>query len=225
MKLLAPAWHLPLLALVSTAFSPVLSSTVKAQQTIVSYTFAGTTGTPTSTAAGVSASEFVRDGADNTFYDNTAGNPAPDTNSGAWTTAATLDLALYDTFTVTPGAGGARWNALTFDLANFDAAGINDGPAAFAVRSSVDGFTATLLSGTVNQAFTRDTVSLNVTATTPVEYRIYGFAAGSTGGLLQIDNVALTFTAVPEPAVAPTLLAAGALMGLCFLRRKTRPGV
>lgn len=219
MKKLFLVRHSLRLAVVLIAACLVAPGASDAQQTIVSYTFAGTVSTPTSTAAGVSASEFVRDPADNTFYDNTAGNPAPDANSGAWTTAAMLDPALYYTFTVTSGAGGARWNALTFDLANFDAAGINDGPTAFAVRSNVDGFTSTLLSGTVGVAFARDTVSLNVTATTPVEYRIYGFAAGSTGGLLQIDNVALTFTAVPEPAAAATVLAAGALLGLWCLRR------
>ena len=222
MKTRPLAWSGPRLAVVLTTLSLVLPLAAEAQQTVVSYTFADTAGTPTSTAAGVSASTFLRDGADNTFYDNTAGNPAPDANSGSWTVAATLDPALYYTFTVTPGAGGTRWNALTFDLANFDAAGINDGPTAFAVRSSVDGFTSTLLSGMVSTAFSHDTAALNVTATTPVEYRIYGFAAGSTGGLLQIDNVALTFTAVPEPATARTLLAAAVLMTGCFLRRRAR---
>ncbi len=181
----------------------ILPTAARAQtvQTVAGYSFSGVTGAPTSTAPGVSGSSFIRDPSDNTFYDNTAGNPAPDTNSSGWTTAATLDLTRYYTFTVTPASGGSRWNGLTLDAANFDAAGINDGPTLFAVRSSLDGFTSNLLTGTVGAAFATTTTALNVMATSPVEYRIYGFGAGTTQGLLQLDNVALTFAAaVPEPS-------------------------
>ncbi len=131
---------------------------------------------------------------------------------------------MYYTFTVTPAAGGTSWNGLTLDLANFDAAGINDGPTRFAVRSSLDNFTANLLTGTVGAAFTTDTTALDVTATTPVEYRLYGFAAGTTGGLLQVDNVALTLAApVPEPSTVPALIFLGAaFLGIKTLHRVAR---
>ena len=53
-----------------------------------------------------------------------------------------------------------------------------------------------------------------MTATTPVEYRIYGFGAGTSQGLLQVDNIALTFDAVvPEPSVTATLLISVLLLG------------
>ena len=187
------------LSLLAFALPPAAKAQMP--QTVVAYTFSGATGAPTSTAPGVSGSTFIRDAADNTFYDNTAGNPAPDTNSSDWTTAATPDLTRYYTFTVTPASGGSSWKGITLDVANFDAADINDGPTLFAVRSSLDGFTSNLLTGTVGMAFTTATAALNVTASSPVEYRIYGYGAGTTGGLLQVDNVALTLTApVPEPS-------------------------
>lgn len=193
--------------------------------TVLRYNFDGAVGAPAAAAPGVTGSEFIRDGSAATFYDNTAGNPAPDANSNGWTVGAAANLALYYTFTITPAPGGTSWNGLTFDLANFDAAAINDGPTRFAVRSSLDGFTADLLTGAVGAAFATSAVSLNVTATSPVEYRIYGFAAGTTGGLLQVDNVALT-SAVPEPsAAAVVILSAAALMTVSILRRTASPSI
>ena len=190
-------------------------------QTVVRYTFAGASGSPTTTASGVTGGEFVRDSSANTFYDNTAGNPAPDANSKGWTTSATVDLALYYTFTVTPTASGTSWNGFMMDLANFDAASINDGPTRFALRSSLDGFTTNLLTGVVSVGFTTDAVALNVTSRVPVEYRIYGYGAGTTGGLLQVDNVALTFApAVPEPSTAVACGLAVLLGGLMFVRSR-----
>ena len=63
--------------------------------------------------------------------------------------------------------------------------------------------------------------ALNVTSDVPVEYRIYGFGAGTTGGLLQIDNVALTFASpVPEPSAVATLGFATLLGGFFFARRR-----
>ena len=209
----------------SSGFAALLAlhapATAGAQQpqTVVSYTFAGVSGTPTATASGVMGSEFVRDASAATFYDNTAGNPAPDANSNGWTTSAILDPASYYTFTVTPATAGTSWNGITLDLANFDAAGINDGPTRFAVRSSLDGFTADLLTGAVGISFTTDAAVFNVTSTVPVEYRIYGFGAGTTGGLLQVDNVALTL-AVPEPSTLAAFGFAALLGGCVFARRR-----
>lgn len=200
------------------AFHAPATAGAQQPQTVVSYTFAGVSGTPTTTASGVTGSELVRDASADTFYDNTAGNPAPDANSSGWTTGTALDLALYYTFTITPAAVGTSWNGITLDLANFDAAGINDGPTRFAVRSSLDGFTTDLLAGTVSVGFTTDTAALNVTSNAPVEYRIYGFGAGTTEGLLQIDNVALT-SAVPEPSTFAAFGFAALLGGCVFVRR------
>ena len=62
-------------------------------------------------------------------------------------------------------------------------------------------------------------------ATMPVEYRIYGFSAGTTGGLPWIDNVALTFNAaVPEPSsrMATVLVSAPAL-AVCVRRLRSGP--
>lgn len=187
--------------------------------TVIRYDFSGAAGAPAATALEVSGSEFIRDNSAATFYDNTAGNPAPDANSNGWTAAATADLSRYYTFTITPSPRGTSWNGLTLNLANFDAAAINDGPTRFAVRSSLDQFTADLLTGAVGAAFATQTATLNVTAAAPVEYRIYGFAAGTAGGLLQVDNVALTYAA-PEPSAALALvLAAVAVLGVMILRR------
>lgn len=197
------------------------SAQAQSPQTVVSYTFADTAGRPAAAAPGVQGSEFVRDASADTFYDHSAGNPAPDANSNDWSMASNIDTRLYYTFTVTPAAGGTSWNALTLDVADFDAASINDGPTRFAVRSSLDGFTSNLLTGTVGSTFTTATTALNVTSKVPVEYRIYGFGAGSTGGLFQIDNVALTFAApVPEPSTLLWLGLAAFAAWLVFTHRR-----
>ena len=202
------------------AAAPLVADT---PQTVLSYTFSDTTGAPASTAAGVSASDLVRDDSTFTVYDNTSGNPAPDANSNGWTTAAAPDPALYYTFTITPAAGGTSWNAITLDLANFDAEAIDDGPTQFAVRSSLDGFTANLLTGTVGAGFATETAALSVTSTTPVEYRIYGFGAGTADGLLQIDNVSLTFdSAVPEPSAGSAVFLVSFLALIACVRRRGR---
>ena len=213
------ACRAPLLGLFALAAPPA----VHAQQstTVVLYTFSSLNGTPAAVAPGSSASLFTRDPADTTVYDNTAGNPAPDVNSNDWSTGSMLDPTLFYTFTITPGTGGASWNALSFDAARFDAQGIDDGPASFAVRSSLDGFAATLASDTVGTAFSTVSVPLNVTTTNPVEYRIYGYNAGSAQGLFQIDNVALT-DAVPEPGALATAFFAAGAAGLALWRRHRR---
>lgn len=206
-----------LLLLLASAF-PIAA---RAQgTTIVRYTFDSLTGAPATTAPGVNAGAFVRDAADATFYDGTAGNPAPDANSAGWSTEAMLDTTLFYTFTVTPGAGGASWNALSFDAGRFDIQGFNDGPASFAVRSSLDNFSATLASGSIGTTFAGVTVPLSVTTDSPVEYRIYGYNAGSTQGLFQIDNVALT-SAVPEPGTLAAAFLAAGVAGLAWRRRRS----
>lgn len=214
------ACRAPLLGL----FALTAPLVARAQQstTVVRYTFSSLDGTAATVAPGASASLFTRDPADTTVYDNTAGSPAPDANSNGWSTGTLLDPSLFYTFTLTPGAGGASWNALSFDAARFDVQGIDDGPASFAVRSSLDGFTATLASGAISTAFLTVSVPLNVTTTNPVEYRVYGYNAGAAQGLFQIDNVALTY-AVPEPgSLAAAFLAAGAAgLALRHCRRRS----
>ncbi len=206
------------LAFVCNAPAPAAAQTT---QTLLGYTFDDTTGTPTTTASGVMGSAFTRDPADDTFYDNTAGNPAPDANSGGWTTDTALDPTLYYTFTITPAAGGTSWNTLTLDVANFDAADIDDGPTQFAVRSSLDSFTTDLLGGAIGNSFSTESATLDVTSSVPVEYRIYGFGAGTTDGLFQIDNVALTLvTPAPEPSTTAAVGLALLLGGLVFVRRR-----
>lgn len=213
------AYRGPLLGLL--ALAAPLAARAQQPTTVVRYTFNSLDGNAATVAPGASASLFVRDAADTTVYDNTAGNPAPDANSNDWSTGTMLDPALFYTFTLTPSAGGTSWNALSFDAARFDAQGINDGPASFAVRSSLDGFTATLASGAIGTAFSTVSVPLNVTTNNPVEYRVYGYNAGTTQGLFQIDNVALT-NAVPEPGpLAAAFLAAGATV-LALRRRRRR---
>ena len=115
-------------------------------------------------------------------------------SGNGWTTA-TLDIAHYYSFTVTPKAGE------TMTLTNF---ALKDqrsgtGPVTFAVRSSRDGFAADLQSFASHAALGRSEIILGATfagVTTPVEFRMYAFN-GAAAGTWRIDDVQLTGVITP----------------------------
>lgn len=216
MNLLRP----PALALtLALAAATLLPGAARAQQ-LLRYDFSNLDGRATTTAPGISAGEFGRDPDSFVFFDNTAGNPAPDANSSGWTTANAPDLASYYTFTLTPAAP-TTLTGFSLSAARFDSQGINDGPTRFTLRSSLNNFTTDLGGGTLTAAFTSYSVpfATGTVAAAPVEFRLYGFAAGSDAGLFQVDNV----TIVPEPATTTALLAGAAGLSVLAVRRRTRP--
>ena len=119
-------------------------------------------------------------------------------SSTAFTTTAAIDLTDYYTFTVTPTAGFTA-SVRSIEL---DERRSGTGILSWAVRSSLDGFTADVASFTVpNDTNTRHQIitlgSAFGSLAAPVEFRIYGFAAAASTGTWRLDNVAIFgFTAL-----------------------------
>jgi hypothetical protein len=102
-------------------------------------------------------------------------------NSSGWPTAATLDPAKYYTMTLTPPTGCT----LSLTSASIDAKASGTGPAMVALGTSADAYaqTTALTQNTVN------TPALAVSgASSPVEVRIYGWAATAAAGTFRLQN-------------------------------------
>jgi hypothetical protein len=119
-------------------------------------------------------------------------------SGSGWPTAATLDTAHYYSFTVTPAAGKAM--TLTRLALKDQASGT--GPVTYALRSSRDSFAADLQTFATHAAIATSLSELVLDAafanvTVAVEFRIYGFGAGTSAGTWRIDDVQLSGVIVP----------------------------
>jgi hypothetical protein len=132
--------------------------------------------TPASTAAGVSVGPLKRSSA----LSSVSGSGS--INASGWATAASLDPARYYTFTVTPPAGCAA----TFTTLSVDSRASATGPSTAAAGTSADNFASpvTFSPGGVSSV----AVTGAAGATGAIEVRIFGYAAGSTGGTLRIAS-------------------------------------
>jgi hypothetical protein len=137
------------------------------------------------------------------------------------------DIAnVYFTFEVSPNSG-LRMNLddLTFNVARGGAAV----PRTYDVRSSVDGFAASLVGGpvqilTVRPNFTPVSIDLSGAAfqdlASPVTFRIhYMGQPGQFGQAIDFDDITLNGELVPEPGALTLLAVAG---GWMFRRRRER---
>jgi cysteine-rich repeat protein len=130
----------------------------------------------------------------------TASAAANTFSAAAFAVTATIDLADYFSFTVTPAAGfSASLLGITLDERR-SATGIRT----WSVRSSLDGFTSDLATFTVpDDINTRldQPVPLGLAfrgLTAPVEFRVYGFAAEAAAGTWRLDNIKINgFTTGP----------------------------
>ena len=109
----------------------------------------------------------------------------------AWGLTAEVDAMNYFAFTVTP-ATGATLSVAALEL---DERRSGTGIRTWALRSSLDGFAADLqvvavpddTATRVNQRFALPAAFSNLT--TPVEFRLYGYASEAAGGSWRVDNV------------------------------------
>ncbi len=151
---------------------------------------------------------------------DTGGNPGPSLRIGANPIPNSFSPSSYLSFTITPNPGHAlNLNSLSLDAAIVNPAGSYTG--FFEVRSSVDGFTAAVLSGTITSispTFTSYSTTLgpsfvNLPST---EFRIYLWDSneGKKRAVL-VDNIHVMGNSVviPEP---PSWLAAAALGGVAL---------
>lgn len=137
----------------------------------------------------------------NVVHGGPSGTPSLAVGEGTtnWTSNSSLDLGKYFTFTVTTDPGYfTDLTELTF-YSNRNA----DGPVSWTVRSSLDGFTTDLATGSngpgadADMTTTLRTAPLGLSKVSgPVEFRIYGYnSAASTNGAFRIDDVLLSGTA------------------------------
>jgi hypothetical protein len=149
-----------------------------------------------------------------------ASNAADRYSARSWTTTGTIDATDYFTFTLDANAGYET------NFSNFVYTGARSasGPAAFAFRSSLDGFASDIGTPTATGATISLTASQFQHLTTPVEFRLYGYTAGAANGTFSINDYSFngTVDAIPEPNTL-ALVGVGSLMMLGNLRRTRKP--
>lgn len=200
---------------------------------LADYPFTGSSRNSTDSDPLTSASAITDVGFANTV-DATRGNPSPSLTVDASNTDSSVTAAAtagnYIHFTLAPNSGASfSLTSLTLDAAVWsNTTFVNEN---FAVRSSIDGFSANIggvqsIAGTSNGAITPFSFDLsgagfqNLSA--PIEFRIYSADSSSTSGKgILYDNIILngTTTGVPEPATW-MLMGVGLLLGAQRLRRK-----
>ena len=136
----------------------------------------------------------------------------------SWTTTGLLDTNDYYTFTLDANDG----YEFDFDSFVYTGTASASGPTAFALRSSLDGFTANIGSPTAAGTTIVLTASQFQNLTTPVEFRLYGYGAGGGTGTFSINDYSFdgAVEAVPEPNTL-ALFGVGSLLMLAS-RHRTR---
>ena len=139
-------------------------------------------------------------------------------NTTGWTTAATLEATDYVTFTLDANDG----YEINFDSFVYTGTASASGPTAFALRSSLDGFTSNIGSPTATGTTIVLTASQFQNLTTPVEFRLYGYDADGGTGTFSINDYTFNgaVEAVPEPNTL-ALFGVGSLLMLAS-RHRTR---
>lgn len=163
-------------------------------------------------------------------------------NSGSWNRFNPMGEPGYTRFFLTPNGD----SELLLDTLSFDFGRTMFGPTSGEVQYSTDGFqtfqsiqffdisTPTVAgntaavetsssSGSYSGSFVWGLDGLEIDASTPIEFRFYGFGATLNKGSLWFDNVAVTASIVPLPDAA--LLGAFGLGTLIWVRRKRNPVV
>ncbi|TBX66370.1 DUF1533 domain-containing protein, partial [Flavobacterium silvisoli] len=194
--------------------APAVTQTLTVTQgsvALATYTFTGTA----CSAAARAASNVV---SNVTFGAATVTGQACNSNGGttsysvggsSWGTA--FSSSRYVEFTVTPNAGYlVNGTSLTFDILRTSAGATNA-----TVRSSVDNYTADLITAftvgttSANKSVTLDSASFTNKSTT-ITFRIYGWGGNSSGDL-RLDNITLNgyISRVPAPSITSALTANG----------------
>lgn len=139
---------------------------------------------------------LLNNGSVSTYSGASGGN-----NAGVAARIGTLDTATsgYFQFTLTPASG----NTVTLSEIRFGARSTGTGPAAYALRSSLDNYTSNIATGSINPNSTwavKSNLSLSSTSLdgTAITYRIYGYngsgSAGANTTNWRIDDLKITVT-------------------------------
>jgi hypothetical protein len=144
---------------------------------LAAWSFTGAAGSqastaPSSTAPGVTADPIAR------AATLTAVSGSGSINASNWAIAAQRDATRFFTFSVSPPAGCT----LRVDSISIDTTSSGTGPASAVIATSADNFAQTTTL-TTNMA---SSPALAVTATGPLEIRVYGFGATAVAGTMRI---------------------------------------
>ncbi len=192
---------------------------------LVSYDFTGATGDQVSQATSSVASNMT--GSVLTRGSGlTASAATGSISSTGWTTAASIDLNDYYSFTITPDVGFT----LNLDTLTFAERRSGTGIRNFVIRTSLDSFTADIFSASVpddtatrDQSFTFNS-SFDVISSA-LTIRVYGYSSESAAGTWRLanstatSNMQLTGTVVPEPQTW-ALVGIGSAFMIWNLRRR-----
>jgi hypothetical protein len=169
-----------------------LTTTNPLSGALVSYDFSGNANGTYAAHVGGSAFSALSGGS----LVGTGGNPG-----GYFLGHGNWGSGNYFAFTVTANSG----HHLDLSSLIFDARGAGNGgpPSGFQLRSSLDGFTANIASGSLSGSW-GSSGSLNLSGSafqnlSTITFRIYGVDNNNNGDI-QIDNVILDGVAAPEPA-------------------------
>lgn len=126
-------------------------------------------------------------------------------NANNW--SATFDASDYFTFTITPNSG----YLVNFTQLQFTFQRSGTGANAFALRSSQDGFTSNIATGTYTGTSTSaQTFSLAAAAfqnvNAAIEFRLYCWGASGAGGTSSINDFSFTGTVAQAPFLTATPL-------------------
>lgn len=198
----------------ATTVAPVINNNEEETDGLVEYDFTASSFAATTTTTGVSGSN-VTDGSVST--PTSAGNNGYASDPvisispalGATTTETAVSTNSYIQFTLTPNAGKrVSLTTLTFNAARGGAAT----PRGYDVRSSVDGYAATL--GTADLSTQRPTftpVSIDLSGanfqnqTSAITFRIYVYAP-STANVIDIDSISINGAVLDVPSGIPQLI-------------------
>ena len=141
-----------------------------------------------------------------TFITNTSASSGYTDASGTYNAGVTartgaLNIATsgsaYFEFTVVPSSG----NAISLSGISFASRGTSTGPLAYAIRSSLDGFSTNLATGTLSNAsvwnlYNTAALTVNVNVGISVTFRIYGYngtgTASSNVANWRLDDIVFT---------------------------------
>lgn len=225
-------------ALQSLAFTPAMAGTSGAAPSppgtpvalgpppdtwLAYYPFTGNSANSTDTEPLSTASALTNVGLGAPAY-NTPGSPAPSLELAAGDVPGALDATRYLSFTVTAGPGHLlNLTTLSFDLARVFKGNYS---VSYALRTSVDSFSADVLSGTITTgsgvfgSVIADLSGPAYDGRTSVTFRLYFWDSnnGANNSIL-LDNLTLVgAVTVPEPAEYTGLAAVGLLGWLTYRR-------
>jgi hypothetical protein len=149
--------------------------------TLASWTFTTEAGSQTMTpvytkAAGITAGAVMRSAG------LTAVSGTGSINSSNWPTSAQRDVTKYYTLNIAPPAGCT----MTITAANVDALASGTGPVMAVVSTSADSYAQTAAASTTTASVVPVTGVANQSGM--IELRVYGYAAGATGGTLRLKT-------------------------------------